>query len=186
MNNKDDCKKFFSWEELYQWSRIIKEENIAENIISNNVGNNIGNIENYFELPIKNSTVRSILFSANSINDIDEIIYSNSKGLIGYFLGNTHAAENIRQNIMIENCLTTNNNFQICGCLIAESESNNYEILNRYDTIIKQYRFFIVYKNDNELYIVFKNSNDTYSLEEHSLYYFSLEEMKAWIRRKRI
>jgi hypothetical protein len=186
MNNKDDCKKYFSWEELYQWSRIIKEENIVENIVTNNVGNNIGNSENYFELPIKNTTVRSILFSANSINDIDEIIYSNNKGLIGYFLGNTHAADNIRQNIMVENCLTNNNNSQICGCLIAEPDSNNNEILSRYETIIKQYRFFIVYKNDNELYVIFKNSNDTYALDEHSLYYFSLEEMKAWIRRKRI
>ncbi len=181
MNNKDDCKKTFSWEELYQWSRIVKEDYTEDQILANNT-----NTENYFELAIKNSTIRSILFSAKSINDIDEIIYSNNKGIIGYFMGTYQAADNIRQNIIIENCLITNNNSQICGCLIAESDLNNHDILNRYETMIKNYRFFIVYRNDHELYAILKSNNDGFILDENSNYYFSLEEMKAWIRRKRI
>ncbi|HOY32284.1 MAG TPA: hypothetical protein PKW80_10430 [Bacteroidales bacterium] len=176
MNNKDDCKKTFSWEDLYQWSRKPKEENIVTNISSP---------DNYFELPIKNSTIRSILFSANSINDIDDIIYSSNKGVVGYFSGFSQMADNRRKNIIIEHCLTSANS-RVSGCLIAESGLGNSELFIKYNTIIKQYDFFIVYKNDNELYACLNYNIETGAHEEPSLYYFSLEEMKAWIRRKRI
>lgn len=177
MNNKEEMKdKTYSWELLYQWSRSSQPEQTTTKIIKQ---------DNYFALSVKNDTTHSILFAAKAINDIDDILYSNNKGLIGFFSGFTNVAENNLQNIIIDNCINTSSD-TTCGCLIAETSAVYPDILIKYANAIKQYHFIIIYRSDTELFLSIKNKDKVFPAEEKSPLRFSLGEMKEWTRRRRM
>lgn len=176
MNNKADTDKPpYSLDMLYQWSKKIKEESADTNSL---------NTENFFELPVKNDAVLSVLFEAKAINDIDDIMYSSNKGLSGFFSGYPQVVDGKIQNILIEECATVHNS-QTCGCLIVDSGSAYAEILKKYDGVINKYRFFIISQTDNEFLLSVKNYDGTYPVEEKSLIRFTFDQMKEWTRRRR-
>jgi hypothetical protein len=176
MNNNVEMNKTFSLEVLYQWGKKTREESVPANS---------GDVENYFHLPVNQANVQSVLFSAKAVNDIDEILYTSNKGLIGYFFGYVQGDGHKQQNIVIEKCMTSHSNEAI-GCLIADAFSSYQDILAKFDNIINRYRFFVLYRRDVELYIGLKNENDLYVPEEPRIVSFSLEKMKEWTRRRRI
>ena len=175
MNNKDDMKKTYSFDLLYQWSRKSKEETIVINPVS---------IENYFPLEIKNSNILSILFGAKTINDIDDILYSNNKGIIGFFSGITQATVGNKQNLLIEKCSPSSEN-NVLGCLISEPLLSYSEILLKYKEALAKHQFFIIHKTDSELYVSIKNPEASFTEDQNSLSHFSLDQMKEWTRRRR-
>ncbi|MFZ4398520.1 MAG: hypothetical protein ACOYO1_00685 [Bacteroidales bacterium] len=177
MNNKAEMTKTYPLDSLYQWSRQSKEESIVFNTIA---------ADNYFKLNINSKNILSLLFSAKAINEMDDILYTNNKGIIGYFEGSSVQTEvNKQPDFVIENCLITHNEKMI-GCFIADTISNLEEILGKYYTIINKYSFFIIYISDNEMFVGLKNENGIYVKEKDTLIRFTLDQMKAWTRRKRI
>jgi proteasome lid subunit RPN8/RPN11 len=167
--------KTYSLDDLYEWSKKPSEATFA---------GNIAGLENYFKLPSGTADPASVFFAAKAINNIDDILYTSDKGLVGYLSGIIQTGYQNRQNIIIEECSSLQNSGTL-GCLIADSATVYMEILNKYDPVISNCRFFIVYRSDNEMIISLKNEAMKYPPEEGSLIRFSLKEMKEWTRRRR-
>lgn len=167
--------KTYSLDDLYDWSKKPSETTIA---------GNIDELEKYFKLLSGTADPASVFFAAKAINNIDDILYTSDKGLVGYLSGIIQTVYQNRQNIIIEECNSLQNSGTL-GCLIADSATVYPEILNKYDPVINNCRFFIVYRSDDEMIISLKNEAMRYPSEEGSLIKFSLKEMKEWTRRRR-
>lgn len=178
MNNSKkigENSKIYSLDDLYEWSRKLSELTFS---------GNIAGLEKYFKLTSGTADLARVFFAAKAINNIDDILYTSDKGLVGYLSGIIQTGYQSRQNIIIEECNSLQDSSTL-GCLIADSATLYPEILNKYDPVISNYLFFIIYRSDNDMIISFKNEAMRYPPEEDSLIRFSLKEMKEWTRRRR-
>jgi proteasome lid subunit RPN8/RPN11 len=177
MNNTriGEVSKTYSLDDLYEWSRSPGIETPDQNIAGT---------EKYFKLPSGNDDLFPVYFTAKAINNIDDILYTSDKGLVGYFSGSIQTGQRERQSIIIEECKTLESNSGI-GCLISDAASAYPEILQRYENIISQCRFFIICRSNNEMIVSIKNKNMKFPQGESSLIKFSMSEMKEWTRRRR-
>jgi hypothetical protein len=176
MNNKEDVLMTHSLDTLYDWSKKNKHSLRAQNL----------NEEDFFKLPVQ--TVKkniSVFFNGKSINDIDDVIYSNSHGVVGYFDG--ICVENgDNYSFIIESCLSDNPG-QAIGCLIMDSKSKYEDIIRKYFMLLTNYQFVIIYRSDDELWIKSIDKDVTEKeLAKRNPVSFSLGQMKEWTRRRRI
>ncbi|MDL2296406.1 hypothetical protein LJC68_00160 [Bacteroidales bacterium OttesenSCG-928-B11] len=172
MNNKDDIKLFHSLDELYKWSRdgsgtisTSKTDKTEEHSYYTPEGQPADNFK--------------ISFSGKAINEMDDILYSSSEGVSGYFF-----SESIphRQVVKIDSCYTESGNGAV-GCLIFDTNSSFETIRERYLKTTHCFGFLIIYCSDEEIRIARKNSKGIFSMDENEK--ISLTDLKAWMRRKR-
>jgi hypothetical protein len=177
MNNKEDMKITYSFDMFYSWSKKRQEEIKASIVVDD---------ENYYIVALNNSNINKLIFSAKVINGIDDLIYSNNNGLIGFLDGfEKYNKSNDTISIIVEN-VTTNKNDDAIACLIADVNKDFSIIIDKYSETIDKFDFFVLYVSDNEMYVSFKDENGSYSLNDSFYNRISLEEMKKWTRRPRL
>ena len=171
MNNKEEVKRWFSFEEIYRESRELnrnqpvsqpdKEAFVAK--------------PDLFTLDLTDDDIEHLGFAAHAINQIDNALYSNVKGVNGYFYGESENA------YMQVSCLLPYENEEKVGCLIFGDDMTETQ-LARYANDIAGCRFLLNATTDDRLLVWVKNANGGYQPVGET----TLAQMKEWIRRKRV
>lgn len=173
MNNREDVKRWFSFEDIYREGREMNrntpsmEENKEEECFGTN--------PDCFNVTLSGDNVDHIGFAPHAINQIDTTLYSCSKGVVGYFFGN-------ESNRYLEvGCCLPYDNEEKLGCLIY-AESLDASQLPNYAVDLDGSRFIAHCTPDDKVFVWVKSSKGSFEKVGE----FTLTQMKEWIRRKRV
>lgn len=182
MNNKEELRRTYSLDSLYEWSRHVN--NSANNTKTNEVS--IADLsERYHSIQVNhqgNTRTINLLFSGKTINIIDDIVY-RSEGLSkigGYLLGNVDT----KGNIFIEDC-SEEYTPKALGLLVTDSQSSYHAIKERYLST-NTWLCAIVCRSDEEMWIATRQSADQPCPNENDIAVSSMRPMKEWLRRRRV
>lgn len=171
MNNKEEVKRWFSFEEIYRQSRELSRgqtpmEDLQKEFVAK---------PDFFTIALKDEAIAHLGFAAHSINQIDNALYSNTKGLNGYFYGE------MEDSYLQVSCLLPYENEEKLGCLLFGDNMTEAQ-LAQYANDIAGCRFVVNATTDDKLIVWIKNDNGGYAPVGET----TLTQMKEWIRRKRV
>lgn len=189
MNNKEDIKTILSFEKMAQWAKgnEIQQLQPQKQVITFDPSH-------YYECisKIPDALIDTYLFSGASIIDIDCMISPNVEGLKGYFYGELlykSLDNSLGKKVLIENFSEskTKTDEEPIGCLLVLPQFTYQAVLARYETIIENYDFFIVYNpGQDEIRIISRHINGKYLIvSERDLHPISMKELRKWTRRRR-
>lgn len=171
MNNKEDVKQWFSFEDIYRQSR---EQN-------RNSGPRPNLLEEFkddpdcYTLALNDEVLHHLGFAAHSINQIDNALYSNSKGIAGYLYGEEQGGY-----IQIGCCLPYDNEEKL-ACLVNDSDLDATS-LAKYASELTGCRFMVQCIADDQLQVWTRNELGVMTPAGNT----TMTQMKEWIRRKRV
>lgn len=169
MNNKEEVKQWFSFEDIYREARDLSRNNVVkEETVSRQP------VHDGYSVELENGELRSICFAPHAINQIESTLYSSTKGVAGYLFGDIEG-----DMARIDCCLTYENDEKI-GCLVYQDNLTE-SVLAAYASKLSGCSFVINSTNDDKLYIWTKSDGSFVKTGETSL-----PQMKEWIRRKRV
>ena len=171
MNNKEEVKRWFSFEEIYRASRELNRNQQANSAMEDSVNNH----PESFSIALNDNSISHIGFAPHAINQIDHALYTGVKGVVGYFYG-----EKENRYLQVGCCLPYENDEKL-GCLIFADGLNESQ-LTHYAKDIVGCRFLINSTSDDKLVVWTKNDQDGYTPVGET----TLSQMKEWIRRKRV
>ena len=171
MNNKEEVKRWFSFEEIYRESRELNRNQQANSAMEDSVNNH----PESFSIALNDNSISHIGFAPHAINQIDHALYTGVKGVVGYFYG-----EKENRYLQVGCCLPYENDEKL-GCLIFADGLNESQ-LTHYAKDIVGCRFLINSTSDDKLVVWTKNDQDGYTPVGET----TLSQMKEWIRRKRV
>lgn len=179
MNNKEEVKRWFSFEEIFRQGRELNRAH-AETPkpapqAATNSKQNIDLDPDYFNIALNSEMLHHIGFSAHAVNQIDTTLYSCATGVAGYLFGeeNSHYMK-------VDNCLPYENE-DITGCLIYDDNFDQAQ-LDKYGVDITNCKFFAICNSNDNLTIWVKNRDGVFEWGGEAV----LTKMKEWIRRKRV
>ena len=171
MNNQEEVKKWFSFEEIYRQSR---EQN-------RNAGPKTNLLEEFKEDPdcytmtLNDESLHHIGFAPHAVNQIDNALYSNSKGIAGYLYGDEQGGY-----VQVGCCLPYENEEKV-ACLVNDSDLDA-DSLAKYAGELEGCRFLVQCIADDQLQVWTRNEQGVMSPAGNT----TLTQMKEWIRRKRV
>ena len=171
MNNKEEVKRWFSFEEIYRQSRELNRTQQANSSQEDSTANH----PDCFNVTLGDKNIDIIGFAPHAINQIDHTLYAGVKGVVGYFFGETD-----NRYVQVGCCLPYENDEKL-GCLIFGDGLNETQLAN-YAKDIAGCRFFINSTSDDKLVVWTKNEQGGYAPVGET----TLSQMKEWIRRKRV
>ena len=171
MNNKEEVKRWFSFEEIYRQGRELNRNQQSKSVQEDNFTSH----SDCFNIALNDKAIGHIGFAPHAINQIDHTLYSGVKGVVGYFYGET---ENCY--VQVGCCLPYENEEKL-GCLIFGDGLTASQLAN-YASDISGCRFFINSTSDDKLVVWTKNEQGGYAPVGET----TLTQMKEWIRRKRV
>lgn len=169
MNNKEEILKWFSFEGMYAAARRTEREKArqtAETEAENEPDN-----PNYMKLCVRGAKISSIHLSGKTINQINELVYNASEGVIGWFGGHK-----IQHGLFVEHCLPYSNG-DTTGCLVVSQEPVS-AVASAYASELNGSMFFMVYRSDDRIDLCVPHSSE-------EPVQMSMNQMKEWLRRKR-
>lgn len=170
MNNKEEVKRWFSFEEINRQAREINRSNpVKEDLLSDFVADG-----DYFTVDLNDATIRHLGFAAHSINQIDNTVYSCNKGIAGYLFG-----EEENGYVKIGCCLPYENEERL-GCLVY-GETPNAASIAAFSSDLEGCKFFINCTPDDKVQVWARRDNGFAPVGDTSI-----SQMKEWIRRKRV
>lgn len=170
MNNQEDVKRWFSFEEIYREGREQKRSEPKAPQPSNFSAD-----PDYFNIALEGETSGHIGFSAHAINQIDTTLYSCVKGVVGYFFG-----EEAGRYLKVANCLPYENEEKM-GCLLYGDGLDAAQI-ESYQNDLANCKFFLSCSSDDRIGIWMRNRAGGFAQAGET----TLTQMKEWIRRKRV
>lgn len=173
MNNREEVKRWFSFEEIYRNGRELNRT--APPKVEEKEEEKFGTNPDCFNITLSGDTVDYIGFAPHAINQIDTTLYSCPQGVVGYFFG-----ELTGRYLQVSNCLPYDNEEKL-GCLIFADGLNSTQ-LSKFTNDLTGSKFFVNCTSDDRLYIWVRNANGTFETVGES----ALAQMKEWIRRKRV
>jgi len=173
MNNKEDVKRWFSFEEIYRQGRDQSRTRVEQPKPA--VSQNMDLDSDYFNLALNGDAIRHMGFSAHSVNQIDTTLYSCTTGVVGYLFG-----EERNRYLKVDCCLAYENE-DTSGCLIYDDNFDQSQI-NKYGVDIASCKFFVNCNSHDIITIWVKNGDGQFEKSGES----TLSQMKEWIRRKRV
>ena len=171
MNNKEEVKRWFSFEEIYRQSRELNRNQQAKSVLEDTVASH----PDCFGITLSSNAIDLVEFAPHAINQIDHTLYSGVKGVVGYFYGETG-----NHFVQVGCCLPYENEEKL-GCLIYGDGLTEAQLSN-YAKDIAGCRFFINSTSDDKLVVWTKNEQGGYTPVGET----TLSQMKEWIRRKRV
>ena len=171
MNNKEEVKRWFSFEEIYRQSRELSRNKAT----MNNPEADFSAHPDNFSIALNDNAIDYIGFVAHVINQIDNSLYSGVKGVIGYFYGKTEG-----RYLQVDCCLPYENEEKL-GCLVYSDNLTQSQLAN-YANDVAGCRFFINGTSDDKLVVWTKNNGGSFVPVGET----TLSQMKEWIRRKRV
>lgn len=171
MNNQEEVKRWFSFEEIYRQSREMNRNGYQANDLLEEFKAN----PDYFNLALNGEGLHHIGFAGHAINQVDNALFSNVKGVIGYLFG-----EEENGYIQVGCCLPYEND-EKRGCLINDDDLTEAS-LQKYASELNGCQFLVSCKTDNELDIWTRNSSGSFAKTGST----TMTQMKEWIRRKRV
>jgi len=172
MNNKEEVKRWFSFEEIYRQSRELSRN---QKTPSTTVDDGFAEHPDNFNIALNDNSIDHVGFAPHAINQIDHTLYSCAKGVVGYFYG-----EMENRYLQVGCCLPYENEEKM-GCLIFGDGLTESQLSN-YASEISSCRFFINGTSDDKLVVWTKNDNGGFAPVGET----TLSQMKEWIRRKRV
>lgn len=172
MNNKEEVKRWFSFEEIYRQSRELSRNQKAKNVPDDD---NFAEHPDNFNIVLNDNEIDHVGFAPHAINQIDHTLYSGVKGVVGYFYGETES-----RYLQIGCCLPYENEEKL-GCLIF-CDGLTESQLSQYASDLKGCHFFINGTSDDKLVVWVKNDKGSFAPMGET----TLSQMKEWIRRKRV
>ena len=169
MNNKDEVKKWFSFEEMYKQARQAERERNRQPAAPND-GQGPDN-PHYLKIPVESGNLCGISLSGKTINQINDFIYNSTEGVVGYFSGHK-----IDRTLFVENCVPYSNGDTI-GCLVVHTAGNG-NVASAYASELSGKLFYIVYRTDDEMDICIPPEDGVKAV-------VTMNQMKEWLRRKR-
>ena len=170
MNNKEEVKRWFSFEEINRQARDINRSNSSkENLLSDFVADS-----DYFTLELNDTQHQHIGFAAHCINQIDNALYSCNKGIVGFFFGEDESGY-----LKIGCCLPYENEERI-GCLLYGDDLDQAQ-LAAYASDLTDCQFFLNCASDDKAQVWVRKENVFEPVCDTTL-----TQMKEWIRRKRV
>jgi len=170
MNNKEEVKHWFSFEEINRQARDMNRNHAPkEDLLSEFVAD-----ADYYTLDLNDPSLRHLGMAAHCINQIDNTLYSCNKGIVGYFFG-----EEENGYLKVGCCLPYENEEKV-GCLIFGDDLDQGK-LAAFASDLSGCRFFLNCSSDDKVQVWtckeggFEPVCDT-----------TLTQMKEWIRRKRV
>ena len=173
MNNKEEVRQWFSFEEIYRDGRELSRSNPSKK--EEKETEKFGTNPDCFNITLEGNTLDYIGFAPHAINQIDTTLYSCSKGVAGYFFG-----EQKNRYMEVSCCLPYDNEEEI-GCLIYGDGLDRSQ-LGKFANELSESKFFVNCTSDDKLYIWVKDENGSFERVGEC----ALTQMKEWIRRKRI
>lgn len=171
MNNKEEVKRWFSFEEIYRQSRELNRNQQARSDKEDNGAKH----PECFNIALSDNAIDHVGFAPHAINQIDHTLYAGVKGVVGYFYGETE-----NRYVQVGCCLPYENEEKL-GCLIFGDGLTEAQLAN-YAKDIAGCRFFINSTSDDKLVVWTKNDHGGYTPVGET----TLSQMKEWIRRKRV
>ncbi len=172
MNNKEEVKRWFSFEEIYRDGRELSRSNPPR---EEKEGEKFGTNPDCFNITLNGDSFDYIGLAPHAINQVDTTLYSCTKGVVGYFFG-----EEENRYLEIGCCLPYDNEEKL-GCLIFADSLDNTQ-LSKYASDLSGCKFFVHCNADDHLFVWVRNENGGFENVGES----SLTQMKEWIRRKRV
>ena len=173
MNNREEVKHWFSFEEIYrdgrELSRTVPVEEEVKEV------EKFGTNPDCFNITLSGDTFDYLGFAPHAINQIDGILYSCAPGAAGYFFG-----EEQGRYLQVSRCLPYDNEERL-GCLIY-GDGVNATQLSKFANDLTGCKFFVNCTSDDRMLIWAKNAKGTFEMVGES----ALAPMKEWIRRKRV
>jgi hypothetical protein len=175
--NKNNPKKFISFDELQAWA--TKPADIKEEI------------PNYYPVNLPAKGI-NYLFSPSSIISISKAIVNHKAGLNGYFYGDIpYGSQTYRKNIIIEEFSDTENpgnygNPSPIGCLLIAYDVIDNKILNEYIPDAGKIDFCALYQPDSDkMDIVPKNADNIFDFTEENRHSTYFKDMVTWLRTRK-
>lgn len=171
MNNQEEVRQWFSFEEIYRQSREMNR----------NSGPKTNLLEEFkadpdcYTMELNDESLHHIGFAPHAINQIDNALYSNSKGVAGYLYG-----DETGNYVQIGCCLPYENEEKV-ACLINDSDLDAAS-LAKYAGETEGCRFLVQCVADDQLRVWTRNEQGGMSPTGST----TLTQMKEWIRRKRV
>lgn len=172
MNNREEVKRWFSFEELYREGREMSRSNQVK--APTKEEDSFGTNPNCFNITTTSDSIDHIGFAPHAINQIDTTLYSCARGVVGYFFG-----EERNRYIEVSCCIPYDNEEKM-GCLIY-GDSLDSSQLYKYSSDLVNSRVFVNCTPDDQIYVWVKDGNGNFERVGES----TLTQMKEWIRRKR-
>ena len=171
MNNKEEVKRWFSFEEIYRQSREMSRNQPAQTQKEDTPDTR----HDCFNIALNDNAIGHVGFAPRAINQIDHALYSGVKGVVGYFYG-----EAGNHYLQVGCCLPYENEEKL-GCLVFHDGLTESQLAN-YAKDIEGCRFFINSSSDDKLAVWTRNEQGGYAHAGET----TLAQMKEWIRRKRV
>lgn len=171
MNNQEEVKQWFSFEEIYHQSREMnRNRNTSDDLLAEYKPN-----PDFFNIDLIGDGLCHLGFSGHAINQIDNALFSNMKGVIGYLFG-----EEEHGYLQVGCCLPYEND-EKCGCLINDSHFTS-DSLSKYAPELNGCLFLISCNDDEVLDVWTRDASGGFSKAGST----TMTLMKEWIRRKRV
>ena len=171
MNNKEEVKRWFSFEEIYRQGRELNRNQQTKAVQEDSAAEH----PDCFNIALGDAAIANLGFAPHAINQIDHTLYAGVKGVVGYFYGETD-----NRYVQVGCCLPYENEEKL-GCLIFGDGLTESQ-LSKYAKDLAGCRFFINSSSDDKLVVWTKNEQGGYAPVGET----TLSQMKEWIRRKRV
>ena len=171
MNNQEDVKCWFSFEEIYRQSReLSRNGNSAKDLLTDFKAN-----PDYFNMDLNDEQLSHLGFAGHAINQIDNALFSNLKGVIGFLYGDEE------QGYLQVGCCLPYENEEKKGCLINDAALTE-DALASYSAELNGCQLFVQCISDDQLQIWTRNAAGGFTKTGAT----TMSQMKEWNRRKRI
>ncbi len=174
MNNQEDVKRWFSFEDIYREGREKSRSNGGK-VETPKEEECFGTNPDCFNITLKGDTMDYLGLAPHAINQIDTTLYSCSKGVVGYLFGDEH------DRYLEIGCCLPYDNEEKAGCLVF-GDGLNASQLSQYATEIADGKVIVNCTSDDKVIVWVKNANGSFENVGDS----TLTQMKEWIRRKRV
>ena len=175
MNNNEDVKRWFSFEDIYREGRELSRSNAGKEEVQEKAEECFGTNPDCFNITLKGDTMDYLGFAAHAINQIDTTLYSCGKGVVGYLFGDEHD-----RYLEVGCCLPYDNEEKI-GCLVY-GDGLKASQLSQYASDIADSKVVVNCTSDDKIIVWVKNAKGSFENVGES----ALTQMKEWIRRKRV
>ena len=172
MNNSEEVKRWFLFEDIYREGREKSRSNPPKEEKQEEC---FGTNPDCFNITLNGETLDYLGFAPHAINQIDTTLYSCSKGVVGYLFGDEH-----ERYIEVGCCLTYDNDEKV-GCLIY-GDAIEVSQLSQYASDLANTKVAVNCTSDDRIIIWVKNANGSFEKVGET----TLPQMKEWIRRKRV
>ena len=170
MNNKEEVKRWFSFEEINRQARDMNRSNtVKEDLMTDFVAD-----ADYYTLDLNDAALPHLGLAAHCINQIDNTLYSCNKGIVGYFFGEEE------NGYMKVGCCLPYENEERVGCLVFGDDLDQAK-LAAFASDISGCRFLINCTADDKAQIWTRKESGFEPVCDTTL-----AQMKEWIRRKRV